>query len=69
MTRRLDREPIKVRILSLVKGRPFSNKDIRNFSDLGRKQVTGLLKELEADGQIFSLGHGAGAYWHLQTKD
>ena len=69
MTRRLDREAIKVRILSLVKERPLSNKDIRNFSDLGRKQVTGLLKELEADGQVFSSGHGAGSFWHLQTKD
>lgn len=54
MTRRLDKEAIKVRILSLLKDRPLSNKDIRNFTDLGRKQVTGLLKELEADGRAKS---------------
>jgi ATP-dependent DNA helicase RecG len=68
MTRRLDKEAIKVRILSLLRDRPLRNKDIRNFTDLGRKQVTGLLKELEADGQVFSSGHGAGALWHLRTR-
>jgi ATP-dependent DNA helicase RecG len=69
MTRRLDKEAIKVRILSLLKDRPLSNKNIRNFTDLGRKQVTGLLKELEADGQVYSSGHGSGALWHLRVKD
>jgi len=69
ITRRLDKEAIKVRILSLLKDRPLSNKDIRNFTDLGRKQVTGLLKELEADGQVRSSGHGAGSLWHLRVKD
>jgi len=69
MMRRLDKEAIKVRILSLLEDRPLSNKDIRSFTDLGRKQVTGLLKELETDGQVYSSGHGAGALWHLRVKD
>ncbi|MDD2308027.1 MAG: hypothetical protein PHH91_00400 [Desulfuromonadaceae bacterium] len=36
MTKRLYREAIKVRILSLVKERPLRNEDIRKFTDLGR---------------------------------
>jgi hypothetical protein len=31
--------------------------------------ITGLLKELEIDGQVYSSGHGAGAFWHLRVKD
>lgn len=69
MTRRLDKEAVKVRIPSLLKDRPLSNTDIRNFTDLGRKQVTGLLKQLEADGQVYPSGHGAGALWHLRAKN
>jgi ATP-dependent DNA helicase RecG len=65
MTRRLDREAIKVRILTLFKDRPLRNAEIRAFTDLDRQQVTALLKELEQDGQVRVEGHGAGARWHL----
>jgi len=68
MTRRLDKEAIKVRILSLLKGRPLRNKEIRAFSDLERQQVTSVLKELEEEGLIFLDGRGAGALWH-RKKD
>jgi ATP-dependent DNA helicase RecG len=44
MTRRLDKEAIKVRILSLLKGRPLRNEDIRKFTDLGRQQVYRICK-------------------------
>lgn len=64
MTRRLDKEAIKVRILSLLKGRPLHNKEIRAFSDLERQQVTSVLKELEDEGLIILDGRGAGALWH-----
>lgn len=69
MTRRLDKEAIKVRILSLLKGRPLRNKEIRAFSDLERQQVTSVLKELEEEGLIFLDGRGAGALWHRKKDD
>lgn len=69
MTRRLDKEAIKVRILSLLKDRPLRNKEIRAFSDLERQQVTSVLKELEDEGLIFLAGKGAGALWHRRQED
>lgn len=68
MTRRLDKEAIKVRILSLLKDRPLRNADIRGFTDLGRQQAYRLLKELEADGLIYQVGHGQSALWHLKQS-
>jgi ATP-dependent DNA helicase RecG len=64
LTRRLDKEAIKVRILTLLKDRPLRNEDVRAFTDLSRKQVTSLLKELEEDGQVRLEGRGPGAYWY-----
>ena len=37
MTRRLDREAIKVRILTLLRDRPLRNAEIRAFTDLDRQ--------------------------------
>ncbi|MCL5808485.1 MAG: putative DNA binding domain-containing protein [Deltaproteobacteria bacterium] len=68
MTRRLDREAIKVRILSLLKDRPLRNADIRNFTDLGRQQVYRIMKELESDNLIYQEGHGQTALWHLKQS-
>jgi ATP-dependent DNA helicase RecG len=65
LNRRLDREAIKVRILSLLKERPLRNKDIRAFTDLDRQQVLLLLKELEAEGLVHPEGRGSAAFWHL----
>lgn len=64
MTRRLDKEAIKVRILSLLKDRPLRNADIRGFTDLGRQQAYRLLKELETEGLIYQVGRGQSALWH-----
>lgn len=69
MTRRLDKEAIKVRILSLLKDRPLRNKEIRAFSDLERQQVTSVLNELADEGLIFLAGRGAGALWHRRQED
>lgn len=69
LTRRLDKEAIKVRLLTLLKDRPLRNEEVRAFTDLSRKQVTKLLKELEADGQARLQGRGVGAYWHLVRPD
>ena len=68
MTRRLDREAIKVRILSLLKDRPLRNADIRNFTDLGRQQVYRIMKELESDDLVYQAGHGQAALWHLKRS-
>jgi len=68
MTRRLDREAIKVRILSLLKDRPLRNADIRNFTDLGRQQVYWIMKEIEKDGLVYQEGHGQIALWHLKQS-
>lgn len=65
LTRRLDKEAIKVRILTLLKDRPLRNEEVRAFTDLNRKQVTRLLKELESDKQVRVEGHGVAARWHL----
>ena len=65
MTRRLDREAIKVRILSLLKDRPLRNAEIRAFTDLERQQVTAILEALKSEGQVYLDGKGAGARWHL----
>ncbi len=69
ITRRLDKEAIKVRILTLLKDQSLTNTDIRAFTDLERQQVTALLKELEKDGLITVRGHGAGARWRLRKKE
>ena len=66
MTRRLDREAIKVRILSLIKERPLRNEDIRKFTDLGRQQVYRILKELESEELVYQQGHGQSALWHTK---
>jgi len=68
MTRRLDREAIKVRILSLLKDRPLRNADIRNFTDLGRQQAYRVMKELESDELVYQDGHGQSALWHLKQS-
>ncbi len=65
MTRRLDKEAIKVRILSLLKDRPLRNAEIRAFTDLERQHLTSVLKELEFEGLARLKGKGAGARWHL----
>ena len=65
LTRRLDREAIKVRVLSLLKDRPLRNKEVRAFTDLDRQQVTALLRELEQEGLVRLEGYGAGARWYL----
>jgi len=53
---RLDREAIKVRILSLLKDRPLRNADIRNFTDLGSQQVYRIMKELESYDLVYQEG-------------
>jgi hypothetical protein len=64
----VDREGIKVRILSLRKDRPLRNADIRNFTDLGRLQAYRIMKELESDDLVYQEGHGQAALWYLKQS-
>ena len=68
MTRRLDREAIKVRILTRLKDRPLRNAEIRAFTDLDRQQAHRIMRELAADGLIASEGRGQAACWRLKQS-
>jgi ATP-dependent DNA helicase RecG len=65
LNRRLDREAIKVRVLTLLKESSLRNQDIRAFTDLNRDQVKIIMKELEAEGLVYTTGRGQSALWHL----
>jgi len=69
LTSKLDKEAIKVRILSLVNERPLTNKEVRTFTDLNRAQATSILQSLANEGQIHLAGHGAGARWHAGPEN
>lgn len=69
LTRRLDKEAIKVRILTLLKDRPLRNQEVRAFTDLDRQQVTAIMQELEDEGLARLQGFGAGAQWYAVDKE
>lgn len=60
----LDKEAIKIRILTVLRERPLTNKDVRQMTGLNSKQVQRLIKELADDG-VKVMGHGAGVRYIL----
>ncbi|SMB80518.1 Winged helix-turn-helix DNA-binding [Desulfonispora thiosulfatigenes DSM 11270] len=56
----LDKEAIKIRILSILKKKNLSNKEIRQITGMDSKQVQRLMKELKLDG-VDLTGRGRGA--------
>src|SRR5699024_6722410 len=64
----LDKEAIKIRILSILKQKKLTNKDIRSMTGLDTKQVFRLIKELESDGVRIE-GRGAGTKYILKGKN
>lgn len=60
----LDVEAVKIRILSILKERHLTNKEIRQMTGMTSKQVQRLIKELETDG-VKITGHGAGTKYIL----
>ena len=60
----LDTEAIKVRVLSLLKERPLTNKEISRIGDLTRNQVFKLMSDLRKEGQVECKGHGKSAKWY-----
>lgn len=68
LSKKLDKEAIKVRLLTLLKERPLRNQDVRAFTDLNRAQVTVILQELAEEGKIRLDGRGKGAKWYLKNN-
>jgi ATP-dependent DNA helicase RecG len=48
--KRLDKESIKMRILSILKERNLTNAEVRQMTGMERLQVVRLMKELEEQG-------------------
>lgn len=65
--KRLDRESIKIRILSVLKERDLTNIQIRQMTGMDRQQVLRIMRELKMDGVKIE-GSGRGAYYTLSTK-
>lgn len=64
----LDKEAVKMRVLTILKERPLSNKEIRQMTSLNDKQVQRLIKELASDG-VSVTGRGAGTRYILNNTD
>jgi ATP-dependent DNA helicase RecG len=60
----LDRESVKLKILSILKDRRLTNRDIRQITGYDRQQVIRLMRELEIEG-VKITGRGMGAYYSL----
>jgi len=67
--RTLDAEAIKVRVLSILKERPLSNKEISQIGELTRNQVFKLMSELRKEGHVECNGHGKSALWRLISRE
>ena len=66
--KRLDKEAIKMRILSILKERNLTNAEVRHMTNMDRQQVLRLMRELEADG-VQIKGSGRGAYYYLSKEE
>lgn len=64
----LDIEAVKVRVLSILKGRSLSNKEVSQIGDLTRNQVYKMMAELREEGLVECRGHGKSAIWSLIRK-
>lgn len=65
--KRLDRESIKMRILSILKERNLTNADIRQMTGLERLQVVRFMKELEEQG-VKMEKKGRFSYYYLDKN-
>lgn len=62
--KRLDKESIKMRILSILKERTLTNMEIRQMTGMSRQQVVRLMKELEEQGVKIE-NKGRFSYYYL----
>ena len=67
--KRLDREAIKTRVLSILHDRQLSNKEIREISQMKRQNVVELMNDLRAEGLVDVTGLGRSAKWFLTVKE
>lgn len=58
----LDKEAMKIRILSVLKDRPLKNQEVRQITGLDRQQVNALIHEIEG---VKIVGHGRAARYVL----
>lgn len=65
--KRLNRESIKMRILSILKERNLTNADIRQMTGLERLQVVKFMKELEEQG-VKMEKKGRFSYYYLDKN-
>lgn len=63
--KRLSKEAIKTRILSVLGERPLHNREIREICDLDRAEVKRLMNELRGEGLVQVDGKGRYAQWHI----
>lgn len=62
----LDKEAIKIRILTVLKERPLANKEIRQITGMDRKQVHRLMQEMAPDG-VITIGKGSGTKYTVKS--
>ncbi|WP_342547942.1 ATP-binding protein [Paenibacillus sp. FSL P2-0089] len=63
----LDKEAIKIRLLSILRERELTNREIRQMTGLTSKQVQRVIKDLATDG-VKVIGHGMGARYVLNRE-
>jgi len=62
---RLSRENAKGRVIAALRHGPLSNAQIREITQMDRKQATRLMESLRSEGLIRLEGQKRGALWHL----
>ena len=65
--KRLDKESIKMRILSILKERNLTNMEIRQMTSMSRYQVIRLMKEIEEEG-VKMENKGKHTFYYLEKK-
>lgn len=60
----LDKEAVKIRILSVLKDRDLTNAEVRQITGMDRRQVNAIIKEMASEG-VKIIGHGRGAKYTI----
>lgn len=66
--KKLDKESVKLRILSILKERNLTNMEIRQITDLDRQNVLRVMKELEYEGVRLNK-KGRWSHYYLEHKN
>jgi ATP-dependent DNA helicase RecG len=60
----LDKEAVKIRILSVLKDRDLTNAEVRQITGMDRRQLNAIIKEMASEG-VKIIGHGRGAKYTI----